>query len=442
MVRCGNAATVLPWAQAREEARRLGARSGRAGGERAVALGGALGAVLARDLTALVGVPPYDASAMDGYAVAGTGPEWAVVGQVLAGAADAAPPLLPGQAVEIATGAQVPAGADAVLPYESVTASPAGGERIRGEIAAGKHVRRTGEDTAAGETVAPAGTAVTPAVVGLAASLGHDTLLVRRPRVAVVVTGDEITAAGRPSGGRVRDAIGPMVPGIAAGSGAEPVGAPRFLPDGFEPMAAVLRAAGGAGYGAADRGGPAAADAPPHPLPTPLADLSVDVPAAPLVDVLVVCGASSKGPADHLRGALAGVGATVVVDGVACRPGHPQLLAHLGPPEDPGTVVVGLPGNPNAALAAAATLLMPVLRAMAGGPDTDTVLAPSMRVKGAIQPHAHDTRLVAVRVAGGQAEPVGHDRPGSLRGAALADAYAVIPPGWRGPHAALLWLPR
>ncbi|GAA1773855.1 molybdopterin-binding protein [Streptomonospora arabica] len=440
MVRCGNA--VMPWAQAREEARRLGAQGG-CSGARAVALGGALGAVLARDLTALVGVPPYDAAAMDGYAVAGPGPEWTVLGRVLAGAvgaAEAVGRLRNGQAVEIATGAQVPEGADAVLPYERAVVAPVGGEppdgreRVRGEIAPGRHVRRAGEDTFAGETVSPAGTTVTPALVGLAASLGHDTLLVRRPRVDVLVTGDEIAASGRPGAGRVRDAIGPMLPGIAASSGAELVGEPRFLEDGLEPMSAALRAVRDAGS-----------------------------------DVLVVCGASSKGPADHLRAALSAVGATVVVDGVACRPGHPQLLAYLGRPEasggpgerpsapagrsgaddvvaassgGPGTVVVGLPGNPNAALAASATLLIPALRAMAGGPETDTALPPSMRVKGAVHPHAHDTRLVAVRVAGGQAEPVGHDRPGSLRGAALADAYAVIPPGWSGPHAALLWLPR
>ncbi|WP_238581029.1 molybdopterin molybdotransferase MoeA [Streptomonospora alba] len=406
----------MPWAQAREEARRLGARSGCSGG-RAVALGDALGAVLAHELTALVGVPPYDAAAMDGYAVAGPGPEWSVAGRILAGAADAVGRLSPGQAVEIATGAQVPEGADAVLPYEHATTcagdGSGAGSRVRGEIAAGKHVRRAGEDTLVGDTVVPSGTTVTPALIGLAASLGHDTLLVCRPRVTVLVTGDEIAASGRPGRGQVRDAIGPMLPGIVSSVGAEPAGEPRFLPDALESMAAALRAARGEG-----------------------------------TDVVVVCGASSKGPADHLRAALAEVGATIVVDGVACRPGHPQLLASLGGTGAPGdlgeagTVVVGLPGNPNAALAAATTLLLPALRAMAGAPDTDGVLPPSMRVKGAVEPHAHDTRLVAVRVSGGQAEPVGYDRPGSLRGAALADAYAVIPPGWSGPYAGLLWLPR
>ncbi|MDA0563777.1 molybdopterin molybdotransferase MoeA [Streptomonospora sp. S1-112] len=444
---------MTPWAEAREAARELGDRLWPATG-RPVALDRAVGAVLARDLTALVGVPPFDAAAMDGYAVAGPGPRWRVVGRVLAGgraaektegvgraeraeaggegelpgggagglsAADSGshpvpglptsdpvpgpmpdPVLRPGEAVEIATGAPVPAGTDAVLPYEHATA--ARGE-VAGEIALGRHVRRAGEDTAPGATVLPAGSAVTPAVVGLAASLGHDTLTVRRPRIAALVTGDEIAATGRPGAGQVRDAIGPMLPALAASAGAELTGL-RHIGDGFDTMVEALASAAGP------------------------------------VDVVVVCGASSKGPADHLRAALARIGATVVVDGVSCRPGHPQLLAHLGTPEDPGTVVVGLPGNPNAALAAAVTLLAPLLRAMAGAPDPDAALPPTIRVKGAIRPHAHDTRLVAVRVMGGQAEPVGHDRPGSLRGPALADAYAVIPPGWSGPYAPLVWLPR
>ncbi|WP_242676982.1 molybdopterin molybdotransferase MoeA [Streptomonospora litoralis] len=437
----------MPWAQAREEARRLGEQSAWAAG-RVVALEDALGAVLARDLTALVGVPAYDAAAMDGYAVAGSGPEWSVMGRVLAGASGAAGAvarLRPGQAVEIATGAEVPEGTDAVLPYESVVGSAS--RRVRGEIALGKHVRRAGEDTVAGDSVLPVGTVVTPAVVGLAASLGHDTLAVRRPRVAAFVTGDEITASGRPGAGQVRDAIGPMLPGIAAWAGAETAGAPRFLRDGFDAMVAALRSAEhrgrtvGASGSRAARVGAAPPAAPPAEAP-PEDGTRVHRQEAAGADVVVVCGASSKGPADHLRAALAEVGAAIVVDGVACRPGHPQLLARLGTDEEPGPLVVGLPGNPNAALAAAATLLMPALRAMAGGPDPDPVLPPAMQVKGAIRPHAHDTRLVAVRISGGQAEPVGFDRPGSLRGAALADAYAVVPPGWSGPYAALLWLPR
>ncbi|MFC4561040.1 molybdopterin molybdotransferase MoeA [Nocardiopsis mangrovi] len=392
--------TTMPWAQARAAARELGGRRSWATEEDA-APADAVGAALARELTALVAVPPYDASAMDGYAVAGPGP-WNVRGRVLAGAAPAAA-LNPGEAVEIATGARVPEGTDAVLPYEMAHRE---GDRVHGGAERGRHVRRTGEDTPAGATVLPQGTVVTPAVAGLAASLGHDTLPVRRPRVAAFITGDEIAVAGRPGPGQVRDAIGPMLPGIAAWAGAAPEAQVR-LDDGLDHMVTAVAEA-------ADRKS----------------------------DVVVVCGASSKGPADHLRAALAELDATLVVDGVACRPGHPQLLAHFGTGESPGTVVVGLPGNPNAALAAAVTLLVPVLIAMSGRADPAALLPRALPLAGTVAPHDRDTRLVAVRVADGVARPVGHDRPGSLRGAAAADAYAVVPPGWTGPDASLVWLPR
>jgi molybdopterin molybdotransferase len=399
MVGCQDTAT--PWACASAAARELGKRARRPAGAD-VPLAAAVGAALARDLTALVGVPPYDAAAMDGYAVAGPGP-WAVRGRVLAGGSPAAP-LADGQAVEIATGARVPEGATAVLPYELARRD---GDRVAGGIDPGRHVRRSGEDTAPGTVVLPEGAVVTAAAVGLAASLGHDTLPVRRPRVAAFITGDEIALSGRPGPGQVRDAVGPALPAVAAWCGAA-LDPPRSVADGFADMVAAV--------------GAAAAD--------------------PGVDAIAVCGASSKGPADHLRGALAELGAVVVVDGVACRPGHPQLLGHFGTPERPGTAVVGLPGNPNAALAAAVTLLVPLLVEMAGRPAPDALLPRSLPVDGDVRPHPRDTRLVAVRVAEGRARAVGHDRPGSLRGAALADAYAVIPPDWAGGDAELVWLPR
>ncbi|WP_344982177.1 molybdopterin-binding protein, partial [Streptosporangium fragile] len=150
--------------------------------------------------------------------------------------------------------------------------------------------------------------------------------------------------------------------------------------------------------------------------------------------VVVVCGASSKGPADHLRAVLARLGARVLVDGVAVRPGHPQLLARL----PGGRLVVGLPGNPYAALVAALTLLAPAVRALAGEPEPPRERS---ALAGPVRAHPSDTRVVAVRRSGRGAVPVGHDRPGSLRGAALADALAVVPPGWRGEPVELVPLP-
>ncbi|MGP3928754.1 molybdopterin-binding protein [Nonomuraea sp. KM88] len=412
----------MSWAAARA----LAARSvGRLEPAR-VPLQEALGRRLAAPVTALVPVPGVDVAAMDGYAVAGPGP-WLVVGGVLAGGAPYGGVLRAGEAVEIATGAPAPAGAEAVLPYEHAIAAPPPGRPdaravpgpqrrpgadplwVGGTVEAGRHIRRRGEDVAEGAVVLGAGSTVTPAVLGLAASLGHDTLRVRpRIRVTVLVTGDEVVHEGLPAPGRVRDAIGPFLPGLVEWAGGRVVGTTR-LPDG---PGALREALAGPPF-TTGKGG----------------------------DVAVVCGASSKGPADHLRGVLAELGAELVVDGVAVRPGHPQMLARL----PGGGLVVGLPGNPFAALAAALTLLAPIVREAAGasaGASAGTSIGrETSALVGPVRVHPRDTRLVPVRRSGRGAVPVGHDRPGSLWGAALADALAVVPAGWSGEQVELIELP-
>jgi len=378
------------WAQARAEAVALGARRGAA--QREVPLDRALGGVLGADVRALVGLPAFDASAMDGFAVAGPGP-WLLVGRQLAGAPASSAGLRPGEAVEIATGARVPKGAESVLPYERATTRDG---KVEGPAERGRHVRWAGEETAPGETVLTRGSVIGPAVLGLAASLGHETLPVSCPRLSVLVTGDEVATEGLPGDGRVRDAIGPLLPGIAGWAGAR---LERVRHLGDDRSALLAEAEGGD------------------------------------TDVVAVCGSSSRGPADHFRSVLDDLGATVVVDGVACRPGHPQLLAYTD-----RTVFVGLPGNPGAALVAAVTLLVPLLSAMTGRADPGRRL-PRAALDHGVVPHPADTRLIAVRLADGRAVPVGHDRPGSLRGAALADAYAVVPPDWDGAEVELVGLP-
>jgi molybdopterin molybdotransferase len=404
----------------------------------------ARGRVLAAPLVARQPHPAFDTAAMDGYAVAGP-PPWTVTGRVLAGRGPAGAVVLrPGQAVEIATGALVPPGASAVLPYElalcegrSVTAVPGGGAVFgapAGDPASGargtghgkghahgsrSHIRRRGEEYPPGRELLPAGTLVTPAVLGLAATLGCDALPVHgSPQVAVLVTGDELVRNGLPPAGRVRDALGPLLPGLVewAGGACRPL---TYLPDGRAPLTAELaRAAGGrrAPLDAAPwertADGPGARDGGRDRRTTGGGD----------VGVVVVCGGSSRGPADHLRPALRELGAEPAVDSVACRPGHPQLLARL----PGGPFVVGLPGNPYAALAAAMTLLVPLLGALAGRPEPPR---PRARLTAPTRTDATRTRLVPVAVNGCEATPVGHDHPALLWGAAAADALAVVPPG-------------
>jgi molybdopterin molybdotransferase len=272
------------------------------------------------------------------------------------------------------------------------------GAQVSGPAVPGRHVRRTGDDCPAGAELLPAGSRVTPAAVGLAASVGLDALPVRQPaRVIALITGDEVVHRGRPGVGQVRDAIGPMLPGLIRRCGAQ----------------LVVRL----------------------PVPDqPAAELPAAVDAA-AADVVLVCGATAAGPTDRLRSVLGGLGARAVVDGVACRPGHPQSLWVL--PD--GRYVVGMPGNPYAALVASHTLLVPLLAGLAGRDLRPLPLARLAAAPGgAPRNGASVTRLIPVRWAGEAVVPVGHDGPGSLWGAAEADALAVLPPGWAGEPVPLL----
>lgn len=336
------------------------------------------GTVLAAPLVARAALPPYDVAAMDGFAIAGPGP-WRLVGELLAGATWERR-LEEGTAVGIATGAAVPTGCTAVLQLERAQVRDG---RVHGEVEAGRHVRRSGEECSVGEQLMEAGSPVTAAVLGLAGACGHDVLDVRpRPRVVGVVTGDELLLDGLPRDGRVRDALGPQLPLLVSAHGADLVDLVHLRDDGTLLCAAVEAAA---------------------------------------AEVVLVTGATSVGPADHLRPVLDALGAALLVDGVACRPGHPQLLARL--PD--GRFVVGLPGNPLAALVATVTVLAPLLARLGGRalPQQQALLAEGLRAAPA------STRLVPVRLERLHAHPVRHTGSGMLRGAALADALAVVPPG-------------
>jgi molybdopterin molybdotransferase len=148
----------------------------------------------------------------------------------------------------------------------------------------------------------------------------------------------------------------------------------------------------------------------------------IEALASAEAELVLVSGSSASGPADHLRGALAALGAELIIDGVACRPGHPQALARFGD----GRLVLGLPGNPLAALTAFLTLGVAALHRLRG---LGLPMLPVAPVPGGVACHPHSTRLVPVRVGPQGAVPVGHGGSAMLRGVAGADALAVVDPG-------------
>lgn len=410
---------ALSWTEARTVAERAARRdTGSRAAHRApvpVPLEAALGLTLAAPLTALTDLPSFDTSAMDGWAVSGPGP-WAVREEgVLAGHAEH-PPLTDGEAVRIATGARVPPDTTAVLRSEHgrtddngrlhatsprATASRQTGASRAGPVstvAHGQDIRPRGQECRSGEQLLSVGTLVTPAVLGLAAAAGYDTLSTfPRPRVEVLVLGDELLTGGLPHDGLIRDALGPMLPPWLRALGAEVAAVRRVRDDAQTLHKAITRS-----------------DA----------------------DVVVTTGGTAAGPVDHVHPTLRRIGAELLVDGVEVRPGHPMLLART----KENQYLVGLPGNPLAAVSGLLTLAEPLLRTLAARPAPEPYTMP---LRDAVHGHPHDTRLIPVVLRGDAALPLHYNGPAMLRGIAAADALAVVPPGGTRPgqEAELLDLP-
>ncbi|MFJ9674661.1 molybdopterin molybdotransferase MoeA [Streptomyces sp. NPDC101221] len=392
-----------PRATSWPEARAIAERAARAGARAArrtpvsVPLDAALGLTLAAPLAALTDLPSFDTSAMDGWAVAGPGP-WTVRDEgVLAGHAEPGP-LTDGEAVRIATGARIPPDTTAVLRTEHGRTDERGRLHPTRDVVHGQDIRPRGQECRSGDQLLPVGTLATPAVLGLAAAAGYDTLTaVPRPRVDVLVLGDELLTEGLPHDGLIRDALGPMLPPWLRALGAE-VGSVRRIGDDAK---AVHRAV-------------TTSDA----------------------DLIVTTGGTAAGPVDHVRPTLRRIGAELLVDGVKVRPGHPMLLARLKDDQH----LVGLPGNPLAAVSGLLTLAEPLLRTLAARPAPEPYTLP---LRDAVHGHPYDTRLVPVVLRGEGAVPLHYNGPAMLRGIAAADALAAVPPGGAraGQEAELLDLP-
>ncbi|WP_443046792.1 molybdopterin molybdotransferase MoeA [Streptomyces sp. NBC_00247] len=383
-----------------EQARALAVRAGRRTSLPAIRLplDRSPGHVLAEGLAALTDLPSFDTSAMDGWAVTGPGPWYVRAGSGLLAGDGGLDRLPDGEAVRIATGARMPAEATAVIRSEHAEVDEAKGMlHARRTVVPGQDVRPRATECRTGEQLLAPGTLVTPAVLGLAAAAGYDALaVVPRPRVEVLVLGDELLTSGLPHGGRIRDALGPMLGPWLRAAGAD-VADPRCLGDDPE----ALR----------------------HALTTTAADL------------VLTTGGTAAGPVDHVHPVLSGIGAELLVDGVAVRPGHPMLLARLAPD---GPFLVGLPGNPLAAVSGLLTLALPLLGGLAGRIAQEPYRA---LAHDAVQGHPHDTRLVPVVHRAGRGDtrdqvvPLRYNGPAMLRGIATADGMAVVPPGGVRPGA-------
>jgi molybdopterin molybdotransferase len=355
----------------------------------------ASGRVLAEDARAVVDLPPFDRSAMDGFAVRS---QDVAAGVALRLSADVAAGTLPeaavsaGWAAPISTGAPIPPGADAVLRLEDAAADD-GVVTPAQALAAGTHVRRRGEDLRAGDVLGRAGERLTlPRLSALASAGVGSVAVVRRPVLRMMVTGDELLPPGAPpEPGRIHESNGLLVSLLAARAGAS-TGATVRIPDDRDATVAAVRE----GLSAAD--------------------------------VLVVSGGVSVGPHDHVRPAFAACGVEEVFWRVRIKPGKPLWFGRRGE-----TLVFGLPGNPLSAIVGTAMFVVPALRRLAGERAALPALVPGRLAVGASASDGRTTFLTSRLVAGpdGVLEATPTERQGSHMTGALgeSDGFAIVPDG-------------
>ncbi len=364
-----------------------------------LSLADACGLCLATEVAATRDAPPFDNSAMDGFAVRSTdvaaaGPSTPVVlplaPQSRAGGAWPEP-LAAGSAAPIFTGAPLPEGADAVVVREDASRDETT-VALRFSAPPGHHVRRRGEDLRAGDQLAAAGEVIDPGLVALLASQGHGTVRVhRRPRVAVLVTGDELLETGHDSeAGTLLDSNGPMLAALLQSAGAEPVMLPR-APDQLAPLTEAVREG-----------------------------LSSDL--------LVTTGGVSVGDHDHVRAALMANDVALGFWKVALKPGKPLVF---GTRNQRG-VALGLPGNPVSAFVTFHLFVRPVVRRLLGDAQPWPRLFRG-RVAERIRHSPGRTELVRVTLAwrGGEpwATPCASQGSGALSSLGRAEALLVLPAG-------------
>lgn len=362
-----------------------------------VAIAAAAGRRLATDARAALQLPHETNSAMDGFAVRAADGPWAaaeIVGESRAGS-----PFLgalpAGAVIRISTGAPLPDGLDSVVPIE-LAGEPDGEGRVALPAAEqGRHVRYAGEDVQPGDVLAEAGVCLAPhQLVGLAGSGVAEVQCRQRPRVAVVVTGDEIVAPGvAPAPGQVVDVHGIALPALMQACGAH--------------VSEVL-----------------------HVRDDP-AELTQALAGLAPCDVVLVTGGLSVGRHDHTRPVLGALGVELIVERLLMRPGQPTAVGRSvsgGAPR----LWFGLPGNPVSAYVVATLLVLPALRRLAAAPRS-RVAAPRLPLAASITPDRR--RWLALRAtvvageAGAQAVVLAGQASHMMGALAASQALALLPPG-------------
>ncbi|MGX5777622.1 molybdopterin biosynthesis protein [Methylorubrum zatmanii] len=368
--------------------------------EETVPLAQALGRVLARDVASPIDVPPFDRALVDGFALRaadteGAGPasprRLTLNREILACGVAPARAVDPGTATPIATGGVIPRGADAVVMVEQTEFDEETlGIAVAAPVRPGQFVGYAGADMALGETVLRKGMPITAREIGMLAACGlAEVAVVRRPRVAVLSTGDELVAPGqRLRPGAIYDSNGAIIAASVAENGGEPA-ALGILPDDEAALEAALRR------------------------------------ALPAHDLVVLSGGTSKGAGDVSHRILSRLGEPgILVHGVALKPGKPLCLAVAD-----GTPIVVLPGFPTSAMFTFHEFVVPLVRALAGLPPRDEQ-AVSATLPQRLPSELGRTEFVMASLARGAHGPVALPLPkgsGSVTAFSQADGFFAVP---------------
>ena len=357
-----------------------------------VSLGDVLDRFAATELFAIIPLPPFDNSAMDGYAVvaksAGKNARLKIVGEQPAGISKDLS-LLEGEAVRIFTGAPMPIGGDAVVMQEE-TQREGDYVLIQAEkISVGDFVRKAGADLAIGQRISKRGDRLRSATLGLLASQGIKSVRVgARARVAIVTTGDELAAPGQqPQPGEIFDSNGLMLASLAAKTGVE-VAMPRHCPDNFDTLCTTLR-------------------------------------DAVHQDAVIISGGVSVGEHDLVREALREIGAKIDLWRVAVKPGKPFLLGKRDQ-----CLIFGLPGNPVSAFVTFLVFVRPALLQMMGAIDLSLPRA-NARLVHEITGDETRPHYFRGQLADGAFTVIGRQESHAIFGLARANALLRVRPGAR-----------
>ncbi len=328
--------------------------------------------ICAESPIAFTNLPFANSSSMDGWAVRGNGP-WTLTTEQQ---------LDVNQASILTTGAVLPVGATAIVRTENGTLS---GDQLTSSSANTGDIRIAGEECAVGQTLCPPGVTLNPALIGLLAATGHDHIKVfAQPFIQIIITGDELLTSGLPTREHVRDSLGIQIPMWLKRMGAHvlPV---RYLRDHAEELSEALTSS--------------------------------------QANIVLTTGGTAASAKDHFVTAISVAGGEVLLDGVAVRPGHPMKFVVVQNNEGKQIPVVGLPGNPLAAIVALSTLVQPMLNKLMG-----QQLQPLIPVTAStsLTGSKSGTRLAPGWVTDSGFTPAEFSGSAMLRGLSTSTGFAVI----------------